>query len=348
MLVGGFLGAGKTTLLTAAARELDRRNIRSALILNDQGEGLVDTGLARVQGLTAGEVTGGCFCCRFSDLVEVAESFRAFAPEVIFAEPAGSCADLAATVIAPLRELYPRRFRLAPYTVLVDPARAAAVEARECDAGIAFLFRKQLEEADLVCATKADLHHGLHLARAARYLSARTGAGVAAWLDEVLSGNLRAGGRVLAIDYEQYARAEASLVWLNLEVRVHSPQAVTPALLAGPFFDSVLEGLTAAGAAIAHLKLIDETGTGYLKAAVCANGEEPVVEGLLDAGPSELHDLRLNLRCTGDAAAIRSVVEAAVSRLPGRQDAFRCDCFRPAPPRPQHRIAAPAPDPGTR
>ncbi|MGA9958965.1 MAG: GTP-binding protein, partial [Acidobacteriaceae bacterium] len=45
-IVGGFLGAGKTTLILAAAKELERRGIRSAVILNDQGNELVDTDYA--------------------------------------------------------------------------------------------------------------------------------------------------------------------------------------------------------------------------------------------------------------------------------------------------------------
>jgi G3E family GTPase len=65
VVVGGFLGAGKTTLLLAAAKELEKRGFRSAIVLNDQGEALVDTEYASIHGLQRGEVTGGCFCCRF-------------------------------------------------------------------------------------------------------------------------------------------------------------------------------------------------------------------------------------------------------------------------------------------
>ena len=53
VFVGGFLGAGKTTLILAGARELERRGFRTAAILNDQGDSLVDTQLARAQGLSA-------------------------------------------------------------------------------------------------------------------------------------------------------------------------------------------------------------------------------------------------------------------------------------------------------
>jgi len=69
IIVGGFLGAGKTTLILAAA--LADRGLRSAIILNDQGESLADTELARASGFAAGEVTGGCFCCRFSEPIHI-------------------------------------------------------------------------------------------------------------------------------------------------------------------------------------------------------------------------------------------------------------------------------------
>ena len=102
MLVGGFLGAGKTSLILAAARVLERQGLRAAAILNDQGDDLVDTRIAREHGLAADQVAGGCFCCRFSDLLEAAERLEAYEPDVIFAEAVGSCTDLAATVLRPL------------------------------------------------------------------------------------------------------------------------------------------------------------------------------------------------------------------------------------------------------
>ncbi len=77
VIVGGFLGAGKTTLILAAAEELERRDIRSAIILNDQGDALVDTDYATLNGRLTGEVTGGCFCCKLSDLLRVMEELRA-------------------------------------------------------------------------------------------------------------------------------------------------------------------------------------------------------------------------------------------------------------------------------
>jgi G3E family GTPase len=91
-IVGEFLGAGETTLILAAAKELERRGMRSAVILNDRGNQLVDTGYAMHNEMQSGEVSGGCFCCKLSDLLQVMEELRAYDLDVIFAEPVGSMA----------------------------------------------------------------------------------------------------------------------------------------------------------------------------------------------------------------------------------------------------------------
>jgi CobW/HypB/UreG family nucleotide-binding protein len=330
IVVGGFLGAGKTTLILAAARLLTDRGLRSAIILNDQGESLVDTELARAGGFDAGEVTGGCFCCRFSELMRIAEQLRVHAPDVIFAEPVGSCTDLSATILQPIQQAFSDTFQLAPLTVLVDPART-----RE-DADIAFLFQKQLEEADLVCYTKSDRYPDPPRGINTRQVSARTGQGVAAWLDEVMSGSL--GGTLLDIDYERYAQAEAALAWLNAEADVACDPPISPAMLLGPFLDALDRLLTDARIPIVHLKALDQTPEGLLKAALCANGEEPSVEGALDASPARNHHLLINLRARSAPDPVRAIVERAIEILPGQVSDLRLNCFSPAAPKPERRL----------
>jgi G3E family GTPase len=192
--VGGFLGSGKTNLILSAARLLEKRGLRCAVIMNDQGVELVDTRHAETEGVLAREVTGGCFCCRFSELASKIEELRAQVVDVIFAEPVGSCTDISATVFGPLREEFDR-YRIAPFTVLVDPSRAAELRGEDADSPLAFLFQKQLQEADLVCMTKADIYpdaDGISGVKA-RFVSAKSGQGVAEWLDEILSGSMDAG-----------------------------------------------------------------------------------------------------------------------------------------------------------
>ena len=161
-MIGGFLGAGKTTTVGRLARHLSDQGLKVGLITNDQAGGLVDTKLLRGQGFATEEIAGGCFCCRFNTLVDAAARLNdASKPDVFIAEPVGSCTDLVATVTYPLRRMYGEAFTIAPLAVLVDPVRARRVfgleEGGTFSSKVAYIFKKQLEEADLIVISKSDL-----------------------------------------------------------------------------------------------------------------------------------------------------------------------------------------------
>lgn len=339
-LVGGFLGAGKTTLLIRAAALLRRDGLRVAIITNDQGGELVDTRLAAANGVNAAEVAGACFCCRYSEFVGAARRLLEFAPDVIFAEPVGSCTDLSATVLQPLKHYHHAQFQLAPFTVLVDPARARELLAPGADPRLAFLFRNQLEEADLLCYTKADLHNEFpNLGRPARRLSSQTGEGIAEWLAGVFSG-APAGARVLDLDYQRYAEAEAALGWLNWQADVVLKRAARPAEVVGPWLEELDRALADTGAAIAHLKVFGRARTGWIKASICRSGDEPGVDGDLLARPARKHELVLNLRACAAPDVLSAAVDRAAARLPGAVTVRHKQSFRPAAPQPERRMPA--------
>src|SRR5436190_19590667 len=124
IMVGGFLGAGKTTLLGQIAERLAGQGKRVGLITNDQAADLVDTEMLRRKGFGVDEVAGGCFCCRFNDLIDSSKRLLdTMKPDVLIGEPVGSCTDLAATVIGPINAFHGERIRATPFTVLVDPER---------------------------------------------------------------------------------------------------------------------------------------------------------------------------------------------------------------------------------
>src|SRR5215210_7244844 len=124
IVAGGFLGAGKTTALIRLAQALEHQGKRCAVVMNDQGEQLVDTSFGRARQLPVAEVTGGCFCCRFDDLVATTARLAArSALDIVLAEAVGSCTDLTATVIRPLRAYFGQQFEVAPLTVFVEPLR---------------------------------------------------------------------------------------------------------------------------------------------------------------------------------------------------------------------------------
>jgi hypothetical protein len=338
--IGGFLGAGKTSLIVAAARLLQGRGVKAAAILNDQGAELVDTSFVEANEIQAGQVVGGCFCCRLSDLVHAAEELRVYMPAIIFAEAVGSCTDISATVLQPLKLDHASRFRVAPYTVLVDPERAARWMDPNLEPELAFLFRKQIEEADLVCFSKADRFTEFPPLPGVspRFLSSKTGDGVAAWLDDVLGGRRRPGGKILEIDYEHYARAEAALAWLNCSATVKPKPPASPASVAGPLLEGLDAALTARGFTIAHLKVIDESPAGWVKASIVSNGGAPSVQGNLDASPASTHELLLNARAAGSPGDLRLVVESQLAAIAGAVRIRSLQCFSPSPPKPEKRV----------
>src|ERR1043165_1552136 len=161
VLVGGFLGAGKTTLLAQAAGRLAAQHKRVGLITNDQAADLVDTEMLRGKGFGVNEVAGGCFCCRFDDLVNSADKLIAERkPDVLIGEPVGSCTDLAATVVQPMNAFHAGKIRAMPFTVVVDPDRLKDMLKGEgtnpLQKKVTYIYGKQLEEADVIALNKSD------------------------------------------------------------------------------------------------------------------------------------------------------------------------------------------------
>src|SRR5947207_7547733 len=105
LMLGGFLGAGKTTAIARLARHYQSRGHKVGIVTNDQATDLVDTNSLRAQGFDVGEVPGACFCCNFNKLTEtVGQLEKSARPDIVLAEPVGSCTDLVATVARPLQQ----------------------------------------------------------------------------------------------------------------------------------------------------------------------------------------------------------------------------------------------------
>jgi Ni2+-binding GTPase involved in maturation of urease and hydrogenase len=230
--VGGFLGAGKTTLLWEAARRLSQRGHSVGLVTNDQVPGLVDTALLSRLGSSVREVAGSCFCCNFNGLADAVDALANEGADCVLAEPVGSCTDLSATILQPVKALYPH-WRVSPLSVLVDPLRLdealrAAHPLLHADA--AYILRLQLEEADQILLNKVDTLSPSEYERQMALLaeefpgipvkgaSALNGQGIDDWLESVLSGG-PAGSRIAPVDYDRYANGEAALGWLNVEAK---------------------------------------------------------------------------------------------------------------------------------
>jgi G3E family GTPase len=354
VMIGGFLGAGKTTAVAALAQHLTRQGLRVGLITNDQGSELVDTAMLRSRGFATEEIPGGCFCCRFNSLVEAAGKLDGTTrPDVFIAEPVGSCTDLVATVTYPLRRIYGERFAIAPLSVLVDPIRAARVfglapGGRFSDK-VLYIYRKQLEEADLIVITKSDLVDAPALDRLRARLaeefpqaeildvSVRENRGVAEWFARIASSEQEARA-TMEVDYEIYAEGEALLGWLNATVQVAPADGFSA--------DALLKTLAAdiqrrlAPAEIAHLKmtLSPDGGLGDIAAINLVRSDYVPELSLTLEAPVTSGQLIINARAEASPEALRDAVTAAVASLPGAR-LEHLEHFRPGKPTPTHRDA---------
>lgn len=355
--VGGFLGAGKTTAIAIAARELVSRGLRVGIITNDQGSRLVDTAFLRDSGLETEEVTGGCFCCRFDDLLANADRIvDRVRPDVLFAEAVGSCTDLTATVIRPLQRYYSDRFDVAPLAVFVEPSRLRAelLGLSEFPGSVSYLFEKQLAEADLIVLNKIDLvsateRNELVDALGSRFdgvpvwtMSARTGARVSEWVDRLLAVG-RAGARVQPVDYETYAEAEALLGWLNATVEITAESEVDPRVVGESLVATLQRNVADERAAVAHLKLFVVTEEGSDRLAVTNNTGAPEWSGFDGLKPVRALSVVLNARVRTSPDALERLVRASVEQTAERAGACasvqHLESFSPSPPVPIHRFA---------
>lgn len=358
IMVGGFLGAGKTTTLARLARFYLGRGQQVGIVTNDQAQDLVDTQSLRAQGFPVEEVAGACFCCRFNDLMERVDLLRKQRPSVILAEPVGSCTDLVATVVQPLKDLYGDRFSIAPYGVIFKPSHGLKILGNQAEAGFstkaAYIFRKQLEEADVILLNRIDeltpaqieeltalvarAYPGVPVLR----VSARTGAGFDAYT-ELLDQEGDFGRKILDIDYDVYAEGEAELGWLNSSVRL---SAAIPFSLDQLLLDIVTRlqtELKTTGAEVAHLKAIGLWEGFFGVANLVSNQSQPELSLPSGCQVSEV-DVIVNARVAIDPVElekhVRRVVEHAASQRIATCRFQKTQSFRPGRPTPTHRYAA--------
>jgi len=360
LMVGGFLGAGKTTTLGRLARHYIDRGLAVGIITNDQATDLVDTNTFRAQGFDVGEVAGACFCCHFDELMETIGRLGADErPDMILAEPVGSCTDLVATVIQPIKRLFDAEFSMGPYAVILKPSHGKRVLLGEKRAGFspkaAYILKKQLEEADAILINRIDEltkeeteelealvkehHSGVPILR----ISARTGAGFDRFT-ELLDQQGDFGQRVLDIDYDVYADGEAELGWLNSSVRITAPQKFSLDHLLLDVVTRLHDAFGRCGAETAHLKTIGLWEGFFGVANLISSDAQPELSLPSNCDVKEM-DLIVNARVACAPELLEKQVQAAIEQTCAAADAtaeFRkTQSFRPSRPTPTHRFDAP-------
>jgi len=344
--------------LARLARHYAGRGLNVGVVTNDQASDLVDTNTLRAQGFEVGEVAGSCFCCNFDGLMGTIETLgQSRRPDVILAEPVGSCTDLVATVVQPLKRLFEADFSIAPYSVILKPSHGARVLRNESGAGFspkaAYILKKQLEEADAILINRIDeldpreveglvrLVDAQYPGRPILKISARTGAGCEALL-ALLDQEGEFGRRVLDIDYDIYADGEAELGWLNASIRVAAKNEFSLDRLLVDVLSRLADILDETGAETAHLKAIG-LWEGFFGVANLISREHVSELSLPSNCSVREFDLIVNARVATDPAvlgrAVRASVNAATAAVGAEAEFRQTQCFRPGRPTPTHRFA---------
>jgi G3E family GTPase len=327
ILVGGFLGAGKTTLLWEAARRIIEKGQRIGLITNDQAPELVDTAILSHNEVKVAEVSGSCFCCNFNGLISALRQVRDDAnADVIIAEPVGSCTDLSATIIQPFRENMEQELLVSPLSAMADPERLADMMnggTAGLHASAAYIFRKQLEESDIILISKSDLLEPADLALLkekvilnfpyadVRTISAVTGEGIDEWLNEVMN-RTDAGRRLAEVDYDIYAEGEAVLGWLNTTIEL-SGEPTDWDTFAGKLMQNLSQEFDSRNASVGHVKMILEAGDDFLMANLTGLNNTLNFRG--SAGTSSEARLTLNARVEMSPEELEQIVRKALEAL---------------------------------
>jgi G3E family GTPase len=361
IFAGGFLGSGKTTALASLAERLIQRDMRVGFITNDQSENLVDTVIARQMltelGVPVEEVVKGCFCCKFDELIEHVEKILVHDPDVLMGEPVGSCTDFVAAVANPIKIQYKEAFRFAPFSIMVDPDRVRELMLEETETDfpedVAYLFGKQMEEADTIVLNKIDLISPEETDRLLAAIddrfqdkklmavSAKEGNGMEAWLDDLLSNRPGANTVLRQIDYDRYAHAEAVLGWLNAAILMSASEPFDALDFARTLMRELREDFKQKEGEIGHLKMVITSAGKSMWANLTHLTAEPSISGeALDrlSKASLIINARVRLEPEDLESMVRTVLERVSREMGVTSDIDDLQCFSPAYPEPPHVI----------
>jgi len=358
-IVGGFLGSGKTTAIATASKLIQEQGISVGVVTNDQGKYLVDSRFISVRHIPYGQVTSGCFCCNYNQLdAQINQLHANQGVQVIFAESVGSCTDLMATVIKPLsifKKGETERLSLSVFAeanLLFDFLQN---NHSPFSADIAYIYSKQIEEAEILIVNKTDLISSEVLEELNRLVAERfpektvlfqnslDRKSVGKWI-EVLnqsSGETISERKSLDIDYQRYGAGEADLAWFDQELEISSATG-NAVEMAKQIIGRILAETENRNWTIGHLKFIME-----------ANGEAEKISFTININRSNLDELSLsessevriiiNARVETDPELVRQMIAEVIQSVRNENQVtileLNTSAFKPGFPNPTHRMA---------
>ncbi|MEQ1586973.1 MAG: GTP-binding protein [Cyclobacteriaceae bacterium] len=349
-LTGGFLGSGKTTAIVKACKSLISKNKKVAVITNDQGNQQVDSAFVRAMGVMVREVGNGCFCCQYNELENHLQQLEASEhPEIVFAESVGSCTDLIATIVKPLYRRWPDWKTVV--SVFADASFLnALMEGNKLfeDESIRYIYKKQLEEADVLVINKTDLITAVQLSNVDRVirveypdkkiLHQNSLLNVSSWITTLEEFRELTPRHSLDIDYDLYGEGESKLAWLDKSIVIQSFRG-NGAFIAREIIRSIFNSMQSRQYKIGHLKFFLEGEDWYEKISFTATS----TSGEVRIRHDEVFQLKMliNARVQVEPAQLKELMDEVIDLI---KEATACiitsekeSVFKPGYPKPVHR-----------
>jgi G3E family GTPase len=220
---------------------------------------------------------------------------------------------------------------------------------------VAYIFRKQLEEADIIVLNKVDTltdEEAERLVNALKALqpdkpilkvSALRGDGVDEWL-QLLMSDAPAGSHILRdLDYDIYAKGEAVLGWLNATVQVRGDPTFDARKFAEALMAELQRAIATRNAEVAHLKFLLTANGQHLRGHWTKVDASPEIIGAL--GEVAEGTLVLNARIGIDPSTLGGIAVQAINKaakmVGAEAEVLSLQSFSPPYPRPPYRLSEP-------
>ncbi len=353
ILTGGFLGSGKTTAIQHACNLLLKEKVKVAVITNDQGEELVDSKYLQNFLIPVKEVTKGCFCCNYNSLLENIRYFSEIInPQIIFAESVGSCTDLVATIAKPLAEMHPEL--TVNISVFVDSFLLYSFisgKSSFINDSVRYIFKKQMEEADILILNKTDLLNPRQLEEIKEVIqtdypqkkmllqNSLQNKDTHQWLNCLETEEFFSNKCSLDIDYAIYGDGEAKLAWLDADLLV-ATEKMPASKVAVKLAETIYEKIGNKNYAIGYLKFLVTDGSEQFKMSYTAssNYEEPIFNMI-----SKNVSVLINARVETTPEILEEIMYDAINEVAiktkSKIQIQSLSAFKPGFPRPTYRIA---------
>jgi G3E family GTPase len=240
---------------------------------------------------------------------------------------------------------------------MVDPDRVRDLLLKETEPifpeEVSYLFKKQMEEADIIVLNKIDLISKQEKVRLLSALgkefpqkkmlpvSAREGDGMDDWLEDLLSGRPGANTVLRQIDYDRYAAAEAVLGWLNAAITLNTAETFDATELSRTLALKLQKAFKNKDAGIGHLKFLITSAGKTMWANVTNLTEEPSVSGArlerLSKGTLILN-ARVKLEPEELEETVKNILSGLFQEAGIQSEIIDLQCFSPAYPEPPYLI----------